>query len=435
MKAKSWKNLVKKKRQEEGIAWQEQQENPAAPQAGWDLEALAAGQEEQNQQEEQEDAEGIPSLESIAEDNDDLRDLLDERQALEHRMSHLLGGGDPLQEPASDPRFATGEIHSIRQKQRIDQRWEEARKRAAERLKKQEEHIANWTRKRDKQYGSDASTEDYDKPGQGTQPPVSDSRFLQKLQQEQKRFSELEDKASEKVEDLLSPSRLLSGGKKKGKKASEQHKEEVRSLTQGDDLHQRDKQRDKERLSKAGIASDKQNQEKDWEAQRDRKREKGQKLRKTLGDIGRGLKTAGEQIGKMADSMADLDRKLDEARAKAAEARKAQGMDDGMDSGFDDSNSLFAKKDALKDKLRSNPVVQGYEKFREKQKEVLEAKKQYEGIIKKALSTDLGSMDDLAAKADALRQKALEKKRQQKAEEKKEEERREKQRQKKKERF
>ena len=410
MKAKSWKNLVRKKRQEEGRPWQEQQENPVAPDAGWD-EAPA---------EQEEAADGIPTLESIAGDNPDLRDLLDERQALEQKMSHLLGGGDPLQNPASDPRFAGSEIPSIRQKQVIDQRWEQARKRASERLKKAEEQVSNWTQKRD----SKGVAGSHEAPAAA----VNDSRFLRKIQQEQERFSSPEGSKSTQATDRLSP-----------KGAGKQNQEEVKRLMEGDDLRQRDKARDSGRLSTTDPASSSpanaKAEEKAWEAKRERQKQRGQKALNTLSDIGRGLKKAGDAIDKFGDSMADLDRKLDEARAKAAEARKAQGMDDDMGSSFEDSDSLFAKKDALKDTLRSNPLVQGYEKLREKQKEAVETKKQYEGLVKKALSVDVGNMEDLAAKADALRQKALEKRRQQQAEEKKEEERRERQRQKKKERF
>lgn len=439
MKAKSWKNLVKKKRQQEGEDWQEQDQtvHDALPDS-WPLQP-----EEEGSTAVAPDA--MPSLEQIASQNEELGSLLNQREELEQKMAHLLGGGDPLADPATDPRFAMGEIPSQREKQRIDQLWDDARKRATERLKKEQEQLSRWEQKRDQQ--ADKAAE-------------ADQRFLQRLQNEQQRFSELEGGLAKKAISRLSP-----------KGAPGRDKAETQALMEGEDLRQRDQQLDSARLrdpdsgsKRAGAhrtetslnrperhdtstradskhweqeyeSRSKSDDPKGWEQERDSKRARLQKAKKTATDIGSTVGKVGKQLGKLADGFADMDRKLDEARAKAVEARKAHGMDSGYTSSMDDSNSLFAKKDELKDKIRSNPLVQQWEKVREKKKEVMEAKKKYESLISKALNVDLGNMDDLAAKADALRQKALEKRKQQQAEERKEEERRERRRQQKKERY
>lgn len=87
------------------------------------------------------------SLEELARSNAELRAMLEERNALEEKMSQLINpsAGSELQ----NPRFG-GEIGSITEKRKGDQKRFEARQKLQEKIKLKNAELAEWAKKTDR---------------------------------------------------------------------------------------------------------------------------------------------------------------------------------------------------------------------------------------------------------------------------------------------
>ncbi|MFA0961056.1 hypothetical protein AB9P05_04570 [Roseivirga sp. BDSF3-8] len=123
--AKSWKKIARKRAREK------EEETPSIPEG---LKPHA----------------GIPSPEAsldpftlageIVEQNEVLKELMQERQQLEQQMAQLTSGGPNSGGYQDDPRFTTGEIPSYRTRQQRDQAWAR-KKHAAEKKSLQQRKV------------------------------------------------------------------------------------------------------------------------------------------------------------------------------------------------------------------------------------------------------------------------------------------------------
>lgn len=107
--AKSWKKIARKRAREKEEDSPREDHSPAeAQEASMDPFALAG---------------------EIVEQNEALKELMQERQQLEQQMARLTSGGPNSGGYQDDPRFTTGEIPTYRTRQQRDQEW--ARKKQA----------------------------------------------------------------------------------------------------------------------------------------------------------------------------------------------------------------------------------------------------------------------------------------------------------------
>ena len=218
-------------------------------------------------------------------------------------------------------------------------------------------------------------------PVQAPQPPKEDQRHLQRMQAERNRFAQVPD---ELAEGMQSFSRHRDAMLEKAKQVKHL-KEEIEGTV------------DKVK----GAVDD----TKKWLEQRD------------------ALKTKSKERS-LLDEMPIKDPPL--------------GSEKTTNPGTAAAKLLEAGSTKAKAAIESTPVSKlknAWEKLRDKQQEATRTKQRYESRIKKALSVDAGSLEELGERQQMLREQALERKRAEKAAERKEEERRQKRKEKKNDRF
>jgi|GEM_PF-7116101 len=387
MKAKSWKKFVKKKDEEE----EKKGPGGVASLASLFLDA---------DQETAPVTDSLPSLESIAEENDTLRGLLAERQALENQMARLTGqdGSSFL----NDPRFALGYFPSMEERRKEGKEWEA-------RHEQQLEQTRNRGRSR-----SHPSTPGVPSVGpvpsgiSDVGPEVNDQRYQDRLKAEQARFTKItEPEGGEGSMDAFVKRRDQSVQKfQKAQQAKDMAEGKMGSAT------------DKLRHAK-GKADDKLDA---WVARRDEMADKFRNVKKKAEPVVRSVRKGLDTVDGTLDKLDQALDKVDEAgMSNDPMARKLRSVSD--------------KTRNVTEKVRNNPLKEGWDAARDKKRELTSARQKYENRINKVLGVDVGSLDELGARQEALRQQALERKKAERQAEKKEEEKREERRRKKKDRF
>lgn len=375
MKAKSWKQLVKNK-----TAGEQEGENfsPAELQTGENRpenDRLVPKLPELPE---------LPTLDTIAGSDNELGRLLTERRQLEEQMSGAVNPfGDQFSERES--RMYGGEIPTHGQKRIQEERWRQQREKALNALIRQRTEGSSWQPRKKAEPENEFNRKKTEPDPDSVVPPVNDRRFEQKMKAEKERFASVEEPET---------------GKRNKQGSEEWDAPLPRSRSKPEDPEKRKKD------PMMGL-------------------EKGYKtLRKTADSLSYAMRSISGKADEFKSKLESMDRQVKEKTGSDTSI-----MDSDMMKKFDACTGTVKKVADNTEKaagfLRNNPVKDNWEKLREAKREKLTARQVYERVVRKAMTVDVGSLEELTAAREQLQELAQMKKMLERKEEKKEEQRKE----------